>query len=355
MEQIVQYDIYLITNKVNDKKYVGITSKGYEYRFKGHLRETRLKGTRYLCNAIRKYGEDSFTVELLAQANTHKEACELEREFIKQYKTHCYSEGSHGYNETLGGDGMDGYNISEQTRSLIRKAKKEAGAWVGNKNPNFGKGHLMSGEKHFNFGKHHSKETLDKISKSNKGRLAGENNHAAIKCVCFAKECSTGEIIRTESFYELRKTLESKGVVVNRSSCLQVIRGQRKTHKGYIFYREDITPTEIMNRLENEYRNKIAKPIIIEDHRIGGVHPNAKNELSFAKRLKDGKIFKFDSWYELKDYMTNNFDKGFSYSALYNVLTGKYKSTRGFVVYREDVTDSKVFADIKEQFEQQII
>lgn len=32
------YTIYLITNKVNNKKYVGITSKSVEVRFAQHLK-----------------------------------------------------------------------------------------------------------------------------------------------------------------------------------------------------------------------------------------------------------------------------------------------------------------------------
>ena len=163
MNQIVNYDIYLITNKLNGKKYVGLTTKGFKKRFKGHLKEASQNGTRYLCNAIRKYGETNFTVELLAQASTHKVACELEKEFIKKFQTHCYSKNSHGYNETLGGDGMDGFKVPQRVRDLIRENKIKSKAWVGDENPNYGKGHLMSGEKHFNYGKHHSKETLNKM------------------------------------------------------------------------------------------------------------------------------------------------------------------------------------------------
>ncbi|NBP57407.1 hypothetical protein EBU71_12900, partial [bacterium] len=72
--------IYLITNKQTNKQYVGQTLShrknhnkyrpfGYIGRFKDHISEalcnTKKKQCTYLNNAIRLYGKDEFTVELI--------------------------------------------------------------------------------------------------------------------------------------------------------------------------------------------------------------------------------------------------------------------------------------------------
>ena len=33
------YDVYLITNRINGKRYVGITCRGYQARFQEHINE----------------------------------------------------------------------------------------------------------------------------------------------------------------------------------------------------------------------------------------------------------------------------------------------------------------------------
>ena len=93
-------DIYLITNLVNNKQYVGKTQKGYLYRFKQHLSAYEHGERHYLACAIQKYGKDNFQVELIAQVED--DSWEFwEKYYIRTLHTH-YSEG--GYNITWGGD-----------------------------------------------------------------------------------------------------------------------------------------------------------------------------------------------------------------------------------------------------------
>lgn len=105
--------IYLITNTTSDKKYVGQAVShrknkgkyrpfGYEGRFKDHISEavcnTKKKQCTYLNNAIRLYGKDAFTVELIIECSKDK-LDELESFYIKEYNT-IYPNG---YNLTSGG------------------------------------------------------------------------------------------------------------------------------------------------------------------------------------------------------------------------------------------------------------
>ena len=58
-------EVYLITNRVNGKRYVGITSRGYQERFKEHIHDALNGSKTILHNAIRKYGQDNFDIILL--------------------------------------------------------------------------------------------------------------------------------------------------------------------------------------------------------------------------------------------------------------------------------------------------
>ena len=63
------FNVYLITNVVNGKKYVGITKKDIDDRFKDHVNTTRKNKKYALHHALLKYGVDSFTVQLLEQTS----------------------------------------------------------------------------------------------------------------------------------------------------------------------------------------------------------------------------------------------------------------------------------------------
>ena len=55
--------IYKITNKINNKVYIGQTINSLEKRFKQHLSEAKQGKNCRLHSAIRKYGIDAFVIE----------------------------------------------------------------------------------------------------------------------------------------------------------------------------------------------------------------------------------------------------------------------------------------------------
>ena len=63
--------VYKITNMNNYKIYVGQTKFTAEKRFKEHSKANSLIG-----NAIRKYGEEQFSLEVLAICETREQAYE---------------------------------------------------------------------------------------------------------------------------------------------------------------------------------------------------------------------------------------------------------------------------------------
>lgn len=88
--------IYKITNKVNNKVYIGQTRYTIEFRWRQHQHKN---DNTYFHNAIHKYGIENFEVEMLEEVDV-----ELlnEREIFYIAK---YDSFNSGYNLTIGGDG----------------------------------------------------------------------------------------------------------------------------------------------------------------------------------------------------------------------------------------------------------
>ena len=85
-------DVYLITNTVNGKKYVGVTKHGYQFRFHQHILESRANHhNSILHKAIVKYGEDKFIVEPLEVDVPDELLKEKEKYYIKLYYFISYS------------------------------------------------------------------------------------------------------------------------------------------------------------------------------------------------------------------------------------------------------------------------
>jgi group I intron endonuclease len=97
--------VYLITNRLNGKRYVGQSSRTLEQRWSKHLEDVDKASHSYFHNAIRKNGADSFKLEILLTSE-NKDVIDLcERTLIAFYRTR---EKEKGYNLTDGGDsGVD--------------------------------------------------------------------------------------------------------------------------------------------------------------------------------------------------------------------------------------------------------
>ena len=94
--------IYLITNKINNKQYIGSTIIEPQKRFKQHIYNSTHKNTHQynypLYQAMRKYGIDNFNFEIILQKDCSEEEIRLiEKEYIIQYNSLC----PNGYNQTL--------------------------------------------------------------------------------------------------------------------------------------------------------------------------------------------------------------------------------------------------------------
>src|SRR5947209_14486093 len=107
--------IYRITNLVNQKIYIGQTTRRLTHRWQQHCCETKCsKVTR----AIRKYGPAAFRIEQIAQAESLERLNELEAYWIFTLQSHL---PQFGYNLRLGGTGAP-YN--EEARAKNSAARK---------------------------------------------------------------------------------------------------------------------------------------------------------------------------------------------------------------------------------------
>lgn len=110
--------IYCITNKINNKKYIGQTKRTVEERWKQHLYcYERLNSNNYLYNAMKKHGVENFTIEELEECPNEK-LNEREKYWILIKNSYYINEK--GYNLTYGGEGAIKYS-DDQILSLWNK------------------------------------------------------------------------------------------------------------------------------------------------------------------------------------------------------------------------------------------
>lgn len=135
--------IYIITNKIDGKCYIGKTSQSLDKRWYQHCKNAKYGHDTYLYRAIRKYGVDNFVYEYLADGLDEEEVI-----LIEKHKPE--------YNMTKGGDGGDTSSSPNYITALQRRNYK------GSNNPNYGK----RGEDSPNYGK---KRTAEQINNSREG------------------------------------------------------------------------------------------------------------------------------------------------------------------------------------------
>lgn len=158
------YEVYLVTNLINGKHYVGITSQGVETRFKEHLWEAHKGSKTIFHNALRKYGVENFKLETLESDIPQELAEERERYYIKAYDS--YYPSRKGYNMTEGGNGTVGYIFTEEDRKKLSESNK------GRKFTEERNEHLRQ----VMTGREYKPEWKEALSQSRLGRFTGVNN-----------------------------------------------------------------------------------------------------------------------------------------------------------------------------------
>lgn len=180
-------------NKINNKKYVGITSQKVENRWsngKGYQENT------YFRNAVDKYGWDSFEHLILFTGLNKDKANNYEILLIELFQSNNRDKG---YNLTSGGGGIKGFKMSEDTKKKMSESHK--------------------GEKHPLYNKNRTDEVKLKISETKKESNNNKrgNNPKARKIVC----------LNTKEFFSCIRDASQKYSIpeANITQCLS--RGQK--------------------------------------------------------------------------------------------------------------------------------
>lgn len=195
------FTVYKHINKINNKAYVGITSKS------AHKRWANGKGyssCRRFNNAIKKYGWDSFEHIIVKTGLTKASAIRLEREIIKRENL---SDPAYGYNLTSGGEHFLHGESTKRKMSEHRKAMKG----------------------------HFSKEAREALSKGLKGN---HNNNRAVS----QYDLNTGSFIKTYPSVSLAAEMVGARPCNISLSC----RGKIKSSGGFIWkYADDTSPVDV--------------------------------------------------------------------------------------------------------------
>ena len=198
--------VYTITNKMDGKQYVGISSN-LKRRWRDH------KNADGWCialhNAIKKHGINSFEFVHIADAFTWEDACNIERSLIIDNNT----KSPNGYNLTSGGDGTLGFKHTDEERK--RRSER-----CPTRNPEVAK--LVAD-------KLRGRKRPQTSGKNNAmyGRL-GKDSHM-LKYTIVGTNCSTGNKIT------LIGAKQIKDAGFNRSHVYSCAKGIRKLHKNHAF------------------------------------------------------------------------------------------------------------------------
>jgi group I intron endonuclease len=159
------YSIYIITNTINDKKYVGQTCQGIARRWNQHRYDAKHSETK-IARAMRAHGVENFAIELLAEAEDQDSANRLEPFWIR-----LFDSVANGYNIENGGKATG--KITDEQRSALSKRTKE---WFAS-NP-------------------YPESTRAAVSRAQKGRVHSEEEKANRRESCKSRVYTTEQRAR---------------------------------------------------------------------------------------------------------------------------------------------------------------
>lgn len=204
------FTLYMHRNKSNGKVYIGYTSYGVNQRW-------GIDGNRYLAkkngeyaharfaNAINKYGWDGFDhIIIRDDIETIEEAHLLESELIKKYNS---TDDRYGYNMTEGGEGTKGKKHSKETRRKISRARQ-----------NITEEARM---KYRYLALHRTPEHREKIALSNKGRVPwnkGKNNIYTEETRKKMSESASQRVGECNPFYGKQHSKQTKDAISKANS-----------------------------------------------------------------------------------------------------------------------------------------
>lgn len=162
--------VYIITNLINGKKYIGKRS------CKCAIEDDKYMGSgKLLHRAFKKYGKENFEKKILLVCETEDRAYKEEERainLVRAWENAMYYNVNGGGKGAGSGEGNPFYGITgERHHSYGKKVSDETKRKISN---------ALKGEKHPWYGKTHSEETKRKMSEMAKGRVFSEQHKKRI-------------------------------------------------------------------------------------------------------------------------------------------------------------------------------
>lgn len=227
------YTVYCHVNKINGKRYVGITKQKPEKRWNNG--EGYIESPRFY-NAIKKYGWHNFSHEILYTDLSEDEAKQKEVDLIAEWNL---NDDTFGYNISKGGD-MSRYERTQAHKDRLRECgtKRWMNMSTEEKQCCLDRLYYYSRPERNPFlGKHHTSETKNIISQKRKERFkdktfAEEQRRLRDKqCKAIAQYTLDGKLITIfSSLHELENRTGFLRVAV--SKCCK---GLYKQSYGYVW------------------------------------------------------------------------------------------------------------------------
>jgi group I intron endonuclease len=218
--------IYLITNKINGKKYVGL-SNNINRRFAEHKCSLNKKNT-VLSKAFKKYSIENFEFEILEFVEDVNDLPNREVFWIKKLNPE--------YNMNDGGLGNKGHKLSDELKNHLRVLGKIQ--WESK--TDIEKQKIIKNFKRAEFNRKLSDETKEKLRLANIGKKMSENAKAKIsdknKVSMIGNKSGNKSVIAYNDNEEIE--FESSKVAgdyfgVHPSCITGVLKGRRLTSCGY--------------------------------------------------------------------------------------------------------------------------
>lgn len=201
----MNYRVYKHTSP-SGKVYIGITCKKPEYRWnhgRGYWQNS------HFTNAIKKYGWENFSHEILFSGLSKEEAEAKEVELIALYDS---TDRGKGYNCERGGNAQG--KTTDETRKKISQGRKG----------------ICVGESHPMYGKQLSAETRSKISAANRGKRKKRTEEHCKRI----SEVRSKPIVCVETGVLYGSALEAEMQLgINRGNIGSCCTGKRKTAGGF--------------------------------------------------------------------------------------------------------------------------
>ena len=280
--QKTNYSLYMHENKINNKRYIGITcQKNVNKRWQNG---NGYKTNKYFYRAIQKYGWDNFEHCILFENKTKKEALKYEILLIEALNT---TNPLVGYNITKGGEGITGYRHTDETKAKMSKSHMGMPSSL--------------------IGYRHTDEAKAKMSKAHKGRVMSEDQKKKISLA------NTGKIRSVETRKKLSDYAKSRysgegNPMYGKKHTKEARQKISRANKG-----KRLSEFEIQKRIDSSTTKRAVKQYDIDGNlmcqydSISDAHRKTNSHISGITLSCQGKIYTSNGF--VWRYFEDHFDK----------------------------------------------